>query len=247
MKKIKVVVLCLSASLLALIGIVSLLFLGAVAERIEGKSEAAHANVRPADRPTIKDLQSDIQFESHTCGLHAIRTIYSAYGLAPDEENLRFRLGVDVPANPADQTSTGTLHPDIFRVLEEDRFDYTSLQLNDETLAIEELSKHLEGGHLAMLLISRRENGNMHWVVSGSIEDEDLLIFDPLFEAPYREPISDFVNQCLLSCILIEPSSGKELEAPSNLAEGTKAMLATMDRLNELQKARENQPNPNLK
>ena len=72
----------------------------------------------------------DPQTEPHTCGLHSLRSIYRAYGLNPDEHELRERLGVDTPANPADPTSTGTLQPDISRVLAQDGFLIHALDLN---------------------------------------------------------------------------------------------------------------------
>ena len=84
--------------------------------RYQGKGAADHETVKVQYRHFLEEVAPEVQFEKHTCGLHTLRSIYQAYGLNPDAENLRVRLGVDVQANPADPTSTGTVQPDVLQV-----------------------------------------------------------------------------------------------------------------------------------
>ena len=128
------------------------------------------------------------------------------YGLSPESENLRYRLGVDRPANPLDSTSTGTLHPDIFRVLSQDKFAYEVLDpAHSETISW--LRKHLSGGDAALILIARRENGNLHWIMTDGFDGADLRIVDSLHESAYTEPLGEFLRDFVLSIITIKPNS----------------------------------------
>ena len=79
----------------------------------------------PAD--FASDTFPDIQTEGFTCGVHAVHAIYRAYGLDPEEERVRWHLGVDTKAVFWMEDSTGALHPDVFMVLRQDGFEVTSL------------------------------------------------------------------------------------------------------------------------
>jgi hypothetical protein len=167
------------------------------------KSDAPHAFVRPerldgAAAPIL-------QFEKHTCGLLALSAAYRIYGLTPADENLRTRLGVDLPANPLDSTSTGTLHPDLLRVLVQDGFGYA---LPDPAQGPAPLRSHISEGNVALLLIARRQNGNLHWVLTDACGDEQLRIVDSLEAEAYHEPLVEFTATCVLSIVTIEPARG---------------------------------------
>lgn len=159
----------------------------------------------------LKEVAPEIQMESHTCGLHTLRTIYSAFGLNPDLENLRFRLGVDRPANPLDPESIGTLQPDMFRVLLQDSFEFERLGLSKQGIS-EELVKALKNNKLAAALIRRRQNGNLHWVVLRYESDSKVTVIDSLEAKPYSEPLPGFIDECLLSCILVAPAASPDTE-----------------------------------
>ena len=56
----------------------------------------AHPDASPTSNPGRPILEA--QSEGHTCGVHALSTLYRAYGLDPDRERIRWRLGVDTKA-----------------------------------------------------------------------------------------------------------------------------------------------------
>lgn len=224
---------------LAVTIVVALLILGMllVVPRINSKTGAHHAAVRIYEGQ-LHDVAPEAQFESHTCGLHTIRVIYKAYGLDPDLENLRFRLGVDVPASPIEPDSTGTLQPDLLRVLVQDGFDYELLPLNDLSVATTSLLDHLKAGNMAALLISRRENGNMHWVAAQKITGEKIVILDSLFPDVYREEPLSLVRECVLSCILVEPNGIGNNDSKAHLRDGIHALKNTVQRYRVVRKVR---------
>jgi len=167
--------------------------------RVSRKADMPHAVSQHAD--TLQEVLPEAQFESDTCGLHSLRVIYRAYGLNPDEENLRERLGLAVPSNPFDGSSTGTVQPDMLRVLVQDNFAYELLAFDNG--AATQLEEHLKGGDMAAVLIRRRENGNMHWVVARRMQEADIVVFDSLFDEPYTEEVQAFIEDCVLSCIMV--------------------------------------------
>lgn len=172
-----------------------------VLSNLPGKTDAPHAFVQPE---RIAGVATPIlQFEKHTCGLLALSAAYRMYGLEPADENLRTRLGVDLPANPLDSTSTGTLHPDLLRVLVQDGFEYA---LQDPARGTESLRAHLSKGNVALLLIARRQNGNLHWVLADACRDDQLRIADSLEAQAYHEPLVAFTETCVLSIVAIRPS-----------------------------------------
>ncbi len=193
--------------------LVALLLIVIVLAAITSGSRMSHKSALPhgSDSPTVlaesAEATAEFQFESDTCGLHTIRTIYKAHGLNPDEENLRVRLGLKVPSNPFDATTTGTLQPDMIRVLAQDGFKTELLNLDDEGAAKKQLIAHLRSRKMAAILISRRENGNMHWVTASGFSGIQITILDSLFRDSYNESPDDFIHNCVLSCLLIEVTS----------------------------------------
>lgn len=157
----------------------------------------------------VAPLAPEKQVEKHTCGLHAVSSIYLSYGLDPEERRLRPRLGVDTSANVYDSETTGSLHPDIFRVLAQDGFVCRSLDLGDAR-SKKALTNHLSQLRYALALIKRRENGNMHWVVLCGATDTKVRVCDSLKPDTYKEPLDDYWAKCLLSVILITPSSADQ-------------------------------------
>lgn len=189
-------------TLLGAAGVI-LVIAGLLTHRIGAKSDAWRSPSLPAAR--AGSGQPILQLESHTCGLLSLSAAYALYGLAPDDKNLRFRLGVDVPANPIDSTSTGTLHPDLLRVLVQDGFAY---EMPDPLVDGDtRLVAHLQTGDIALILICRRETGGLHWVLCDGIDDDQLRIVDSLSERPRGESITAYMSECVLSVILIEPTS----------------------------------------
>jgi hypothetical protein len=167
--------------------------------------------VHPVPRITgvIHPIVPEKQVEKHTCGLHAVSEIYRSYGLDPVERRLRQRLGVDNRSFLYDATTTGCLHPDIYRVMTQDGFVCRSLDLRDKA-SKPELKKHLDEGRYALALIKRRENGNMHWIVICGRKENSLLICDSLKPGIYEEGLDDYWDKCLLSVILVSASNTKQ-------------------------------------
>jgi ABC-type bacteriocin/lantibiotic exporter with double-glycine peptidase domain len=170
------------------------------------------------------------QTEHHTCGLHAISSVYRSYGLDPKERRLRQRLGIDNPSLAYDSTTTGCLHPDIYRVIAQDGFDFKCLNLADST-SKELLKKHLDQKFYALALIKRRENGHLHWVVISGRSGNSILICDSLKPELYPEDIDDYWDKCLLSVILLQPAESKSQLSLWRLhAIGMKDMYAAFHR-----------------
>lgn len=216
------------AAALAIIGLAA-----SIAPRIRSKEDAPHAD-QEALLGQLHEAFPEAQFESDTCGLHTLRAIYKSYGIDPNRENLRVRLGVDVPAVPTDETSTGTLQPDMLRVLSQDRFAWELLDV-DHDAAAEELVQHLLTANMAAVLIRRRENGHLHWVAASSIKSGKMAIVDSLRDHVYFEEPRSFLGDCILSCILVRPSSEEtEVSLLSRAhADGTTEMMRTLRRYRE--------------
>jgi hypothetical protein len=162
---------------------------------------------RPSANPGTPVAET--QTEPHTCGLHAMRSMYRAYGLAPEAFNLRFRLGTDEPAMRADKDSTGTLHPDLYRVLAQDGFAIEVLDL-DADVASKALQNHLAWQQLALAVVYR---STYHWVLIGpSNRDGELVLYDSLKDEAVAMTIDVFLDSAL-SITLVEPSAGEPLSA----------------------------------
>lgn len=144
---------------------------------------------------------AEAQTEPHTCGLHAMRSLYVAYGLDPQQHDLRFRLGTDEPAMRADSQSTGTLHPDLYRVLAQDGFSIDAIDLEDDSAA-SDLQTHLDQAQLALAVVYR---STYHWVLIGAGDRAgELVIYDSLHADPIVEPMDDFLPEAL-SITLVKP------------------------------------------
>ncbi len=162
----------------------------------------AHAQTLPAAfaGPTYIETQT----ETFTCGVHALHCIYRAYDLDPNKERIRWRLGVDTKALFWLKDSTGALHPDVFMVLRQDGFRVLSIEMGDLE-SHEKLLSHLCSGNMALLLIKRRENGNLHWVAAACGRGERYLVYDSLFRAPYEED-RQFTDSFVMTALAIAPS-----------------------------------------
>lgn len=143
------------------------------------------------------------QVEPHTCGLHALSSVYRAYGLDPADLRLRFRTGVDKPFTNLIPSSRGTVHPDMLRVLSQDGFRAALLD-TDRAETPARLAEHLDAGQLAIALIRVNE---LHWVVIAKHQDDRLVICDSLREDLYDEPLATYLRDCVHTLILVEPKS----------------------------------------
>lgn len=192
-----------------------------------------HPNEFPNSLPG--DIQLEKQSESFTCGVHALSMVYGAYGLDGERECIRWRLGADTKALFWMGDSTGTLHPDLYMVLGQDHFEVKSVNVGRET-GWRELLGHLENGHLAILLIKRRENGNLHWVVASDLVDGRINIYDSLAEFPYVEDKA-FYERYLVSALLVEPTHEKApaLASIGYHLNGSSALREATERLRELE------------
>ncbi len=207
-------------------------------EKYEAPAEFSPPQAVPAT------TSPETQTESHTCGLHTLRTIYLAHGLDPEAVRLRFRLGVDRPAVPGTGPwdTEGTLHPDMYRVLLQDGFRITEIdpQGTDAATALE---RHLqEKGLLAAVLIQRRETGHFHWVVLDSFspantngEEATLRVVDSLAPEPYGEPAQNYLENHVLSLLLLETASeddtsGKEVDVWAAHQRGIAEMKRALQR-----------------
>ena len=152
----------------------------------------------------VAPIAPDPQLEKHTCGFNALSAIYRSYGLDPAERRLRQRLGVDQTSYIYDPTSTGSIHPDIYRVLSQDGFEFSTPAL-DRIEATKEVTNHLASGRYVLALIQRRQTGRMHWVVICGFKEHKFINCDSLAPAPYEEDVEDFLGQCILGLTFISP------------------------------------------
>jgi len=198
-----------------------------VSSRITRKSSIPH----PAGLPNRTGDAADpiLQLESHTCGLLALSAAYRSYGLSPEAEQLRERLGVDVPASPLDETSTGTLHPDLLRVLTQDGFFWECVPLENPPDAARRLEAHLRDGNVALVLIARRETGGLHWVLTDAADERGLRVVDSLRSEAANEPVSEFLSRAI-SIIALQPAYGAAPEQTDAHAEGVREMLRARSR-----------------
>lgn len=168
------------------------------------------APVHPTPALTVQPSSPRLerQVEAHTCGYHAASTIYTAYGLDVSERRLRARLGVDNRSFLYDSSTTGCLHPDIYRVMDQDGFDAVALDLDSPSDSAS-LKSHLEEGGLALALIHRHDSGVMHWVVLGAISGGEVSVLDPLEDAIQSASYQEYWDEQLLSVIKVRPRSGE--------------------------------------
>lgn len=214
------------------------IFVIVVVIRVGEKGGAPRSSETPVER--VADGEPIPQLEKHTCGLLALSAAYRMYGLSPEEKNLRFRLGVDTPAQPLDSTSTGTLHPDLFRVLRQDGFVFEMIDPLS-TNAIDDVAGVIGRGECVLTLIRRRESGGLHWVLVDRADGETMRVVDSLKDSPTDEASRAFLLECVLSLVAIRPSEEEErarLRADSRaearaISEAHRQGLAEMARVRE--------------
>jgi hypothetical protein len=168
-----------------------------------GKYAPSDSPARP--QPQRSALVPETQIEPHTCGLHTLSSIYRAYGMDGEAQRLRFRLGTDKPFTNFLADSTGTIHPDMLRVLRQDGFR-TELLLDRSERTATRLLDHLARGHVAAALTKVDE---FHWVAvssAASVESAPtLIVCDSLHEQPYQRDAAAYLRDSVYSLILIEP------------------------------------------
>lgn len=167
------------------------------------KYAGAQTTAAHGPRTFAAELIPERQTEPHTCGFHALSSIYKAYGLDPEEHRLRFRLGVDKPVNLLFPESRGTVHPDILRVLSQDGFKATIADPG-ETGAADQLKSHLDDGHVALALT---KVNTYHWVALTHARDFDqdsVEVCDSLQEHNYQENLQEYLADQTYSLILIK-------------------------------------------
>ncbi len=121
----------------------------------------------------------------------------------------------------------------MYMVLVQDFFEVDAIDpVADD--AWQRLHGHLQTGHMAVLLVKRRENGHLHWIVATESQDHNVLIYDSLIEAPYPET-PDFMTDHVVTAMLIRPDPNGEQPMSSVqahklgsavLADATKRMKA---------------------
>lgn len=144
-------------------------------------------------------LRPQQQTEPHTCGFHAVSSIYEAYGLDSEAASLRFRLGTDKRLTNFDSESIGTIHPDIMRVMDQDGFEVELLSPGSSD-ASTRLDEHLRAGHVALALVVVKD---YHWVVIDRIDAGNYTICDSLQAEPYTEPAAAYLENRVKSLLLV--------------------------------------------
>jgi hypothetical protein len=172
-------------------------------------------------QPVAVNPVAESQTEPHTCGLHAMRSLYRAYGLDPSEHRLRFRLGTDEPAMRSDKDSTGTLHPDLYRVLAQDGFRAEPIDLDDAQVEAQ-LRQHLADEQLALVVVYR---DTYHWVLIGpSAADGELTVYDSLEDGFARVAVRGALADAL-SVTLVRPAdAGERLSTAAAHTQGVAEM-----------------------
>ena len=183
------------------------------------------------------DLIPEVQTEPHTCGLHSLRSIYRSFGLEPDDYRLRARLGVDNPGLALDQNSTGTIQPDLYRVLDQDGFAFVADF--SKQAKMDAVYRHLASGHPVMALIQREETEGMHWIVLQQLEPETktFTVCDSLAGGELQFITADAEwTRRLLGTVRIQPrGQGSEARSPWSLhAAGLRDMGRTYRRSQEV-------------
>ena len=157
-----------------------------------------------APSSTPRPLVPEVQTDGFSCGYHALSAIYRSYGLDPKLARLRARLGTSRPAVPFVADSTGTLQPDLLRVLQQDGFLAETLRASkDDDRA--RLIDHLQKGQYCLALLESGHAGGLHWVVFTEYRDGEVTIGDSLKRGLHRESLSQLAAGPLLSTITLSP------------------------------------------
>ncbi len=172
-----------------------------------GEKYRAPTSVKPVGLPG--EIYPENQIQGHTCGWHAIRSIYRSYGLKIEDYDLRLRLGVDKKSVPFLTSTKGTIHPDVLRVLDQDGFSYSSINIR-QTSGLQKFHQHFESGHYALGLINRKQNNALHWIVLSGTDNYKYTVVDSLYPQEYKEDLK-FLSENVQTVLLISPlDSGKE-------------------------------------
>ena len=200
------------------------IFVATVSTLHAGDKNPAPTNVRPEGKPDI--IKPERQTESHTCGLHSMRSLYKSYRLPVDDYNLRARIGVDKPAVPFIKSTKGSIHPDLLRVLDQDGFKYEVVNMKADDVHLK-LINHLKTKHYAMALL-KLNNGVMHWVIVSEAKDNSYVIIDSLKTKAHKLKQTEF-EKPLIGVLLIQPQkaerSGTGKSHRTGLWEGLKSLF----------------------
>lgn len=160
--------------------------------------------IPPAAKPA--PLVPKVQTDDFSCGFLALAAIYESYGINPRVARLRARLGTDVPAIAFVQDSTGTLQPDLLRVLKQDGF---RVEIADAKSAegIRSIREHLEGGQYALALTTTDPEGGLHWIALAGFENGEVVIGDSLQRGLQREDFINFAAGPFQRAILLNPGT----------------------------------------
>lgn len=213
-----------------------LVIIALVEVRINSRSKYQSYEHHRRLRMQADEVKAQLQWESHTCGYHALAAIYQAFGIDERKADLRFRLGVDEPATPlSDDSSKGTLHPDILRVAAQDGLKITLVPLESPDTG-DRIIAHLTRKLPVLVLISRRENSRLHWVVFTRNENGEVTVADSLRpDESYKEPLKSFLTEHVMSALLVEarPASDAPLRTSTMHEQGVNEMLKVLKRLRE--------------
>ena len=175
-------------------------------------------------------IAPEVQVEGHTCGFHSLSSVYRAYGLDPDEARLRFRLGVDRVAVPGAAGTEGTLHPDLFRVANQDGFHIELLD-PEPPLAYRAFLKHV-AYNAALVLVARGEG--LHWIVVDHGEHMKVRISDSLEPEPVLTDVRKLFERPILSIVLLSPRGERDaLSIPALHAAGLEEMKRVWERMDD--------------
>jgi ABC-type bacteriocin/lantibiotic exporter with double-glycine peptidase domain len=155
---------------------------------------------------TPKEVVPLVQDDDFSCGFLALSAIYESYGLDPKKARLRERLGTSVPAIPFLSSTTGTLQPDLFRVLQQDGFAAEPFHPSAKE-GLGELLNHLQSGYTALALVTTKRAGGFHWVVLTDFEKGSLQIADSLVEGLHWRTLQEFRGPQFVQAILLKPGN----------------------------------------
>ncbi|MEM7516103.1 MAG: hypothetical protein AAF368_04150 [Planctomycetota bacterium] len=216
----------------------SLVAAGCIGPSEAGARNSKYGPVTEASPPSGEaqaPLQPLVQDEPHTCGLLAIAAVYRAYGQDPETLNLRFRLGTDRAAflGKGPRDSTGTLHPDILRVLEQDGWLVEIVPDLPVGERASSLRSHLVNSP-ALALVALEPSNDMHWVALDSAAPGSVRVVDSLKEGVLEVPVASWLDERVLSLLLLSPRVDRSKGTFSAHKEGTIEMVRVLKRLKAL-------------
>ncbi len=176
------------------------------------------------------------QVAGHTCGWHAVRTIYAAHELVPDEHRLRFRMGIDRTAIPGAGSTLGALQADICRVLAQDGFRSAMVDLDADDAVVRVIA-HLENSWKGLALIRKPSNGNLHWIVVDQDVGDGASVRLVDSQKTERESIGlrDFLQTQAVTLFLVSPAKDpRRVRIKEAHRLGVRAMRETPERLRHL-------------